>query len=139
MNEVEFGYRVRQALNEGTERLDYKTLYRLEQARKTALQHQKRAQEAAVWVPALQVAVAGAAPADGERSGGFRVWLYRMGLVAPLLALVIGFVGIYQWQRGLVIAELADLDFAVLLDETPLEAYADQGFTVLLRNERQQL
>ncbi len=137
MNEVEFGYRVRQALNEGAERLNYKTVYRLEQARKAALQHQTRAQEAAVWVPALQVAVAGGAPVDGERSGGFWVWLYRMGLVAPLLALVIGFVGIYQWQRAQTIAEIADLDFAVLMDETPLEAYADQGFTVLLRNEQQ--
>lgn len=138
MNEVEFGYRVRQALNEGLERLDYKTAYRLERARKTALARQKRPQEAAVWVPALQVAAAGGAPANGE-SSGFWVWLHRMGLVAPLLALVIGFVGIYQWQRAQAIAEIADLDFAVLLDETPLEAYADQGFTVLLRNEQQQL
>jgi hypothetical protein len=49
---------------------------------------------------------------------------------------VIGFVGIYQWQRAQAIAEIANLDFAVLLDETPLEAYADQGFSVLLRNEQ---
>ncbi|MFN9210593.1 MAG: DUF3619 family protein [Betaproteobacteria bacterium] len=31
--EQEFGYRVRQALNEGLERLDYPTLHKLEQAR----------------------------------------------------------------------------------------------------------
>lgn len=136
MNEVEFGYRVRQALNEGAERLDYRTVYRLEQARKAALARQKRPQEAAVWVPALQVAAVGSPPADGEPSA-FWVWLHRMGLIAPLVALVIGFVGIYQWQRAQTIAEIANLDFAVLLDETPLEAYADQGFTVLLRNERQ--
>jgi len=37
MNENEFGYRIRQALNEGAERLDYKTAYRLEQARRKAL------------------------------------------------------------------------------------------------------
>ena len=34
MNENEFGYRIRQALNEGLERLDYKTTYRLQQARR---------------------------------------------------------------------------------------------------------
>jgi hypothetical protein len=135
MNEVEFGYRVRQALNEGAERLDYRTVYRLEQARKAALARQKPTQEAAVWVPALQAAAASAVPTNGGASG-FWVWLHRMGLVAPLLALVIGFVGIYQWQRAQAIAEIANLDFAVLLDETPLEAYADQGFSVLLRNEQ---
>lgn len=136
MKEVEFGYRVRQALNEGLERLDYKTVYRLEQARKAALARQKQPQEVAVWVPALQVAAAGSVPTSGE-SSGFWVWLHRMGLIVPLLALVIGFVGIYQWQRAQTIAEIADLDFAVLMDETPLETYADQGFTVLLRNAQQ--
>lgn len=136
MKEVEFGYRIRQALNEGTERLDYRTTYRLEQARKAALARQKGPQEAAVWVPALQVAAAGAAPTD-DGSSGFWVWLQRMGLVAPLVALVVGFVGIYQWQRAQTIAQIADLDFAVLMDETPLEAYADKGFTVLLNNEQQ--
>lgn len=136
MNEVEFGYRVRQALNDGAERLDYKTVYRLEQARKAAVARQKQPRQAAAWVPALQVAAACTLPANGE-SSGFWVWLHRMGLVAPLLALAIGFVGIYQWQRAQAIAEIAALDFAVLMDETPLEAYADQGFTVLLRDERQ--
>lgn len=136
MNEVEFGYRVRQALNEGAERLDYRTVYRLEQARKAALARQKPAQEAAVWVPALQAAAVSTVPANGGPAG-FWVWLHRMGLVAPLLVLAIGFVGIYQWQRAQTIAQIADLDFAVLMDETPLEAYADQGFSVLLRNERQ--
>ncbi len=135
MNEVEFGYRVRQALNEGIERLDYRTVYRLERARNAALARQKATQEAAIWVPALQSAAAGAVPANGGLSGLW-VWLHRMGLVAPLLALVIGFIGIYQWQRLLAIAEIANLDFAVLMDETPLEAYADEGFSVLLKNER---
>jgi hypothetical protein len=136
MKEVEFGYRIRQALNEGAERLDYRTTFRLEQARKAALSHQKRSQESAVWVPALQVAAAGGAPSNGEVSGLW-VWLHRMGLVAPLLVLIVGFVGIYEWQRTQAIAEMANLDFAVLMDETPLEAYADQGFTVLLKNEQQ--
>ena len=52
MNENEFGYRIRQALNEGAERLDYKTAYRLEQARGKALAAH-RAQTAPAWRPVL--------------------------------------------------------------------------------------
>ena len=37
MNEKEFGYQIRQALNEAAAGLDYKTTYRLEQARAAAL------------------------------------------------------------------------------------------------------
>jgi len=58
------------------------------------------------------------------------------GLVAPLLALAVGFVAISQWQEQLEIERLAALDFAVLLDDGPLEAYADRGFGVLLQAER---
>ena len=44
-----------------------------------------------------------------------------------LLAVVIGFVGIYE-HAGIRrrISELADMDFAVLLDDVPLETYADK-------------
>jgi hypothetical protein len=37
MNDQEFGYRIRQALDEGADRLDYTTVYRLEAARQAAL------------------------------------------------------------------------------------------------------
>ena len=57
------------------------------------------------------------------------------GWVAPLLALAIGFVAISQWQEELEIKRLAALDFAVLLDEGPLDAYAGQVFGVLLQDE----
>jgi len=46
-------------------------------------------------------------------------------------------VVIGQWQQQLEIERLAALDFAVLLDEAPLEAYADRSFGVLLQDERQ--
>jgi hypothetical protein len=130
MNENEFAYRIRQALNEGAERLDYKTAYRLEQARGRALARHRVGVETPVWVPSLQTA--GAATSRGSVPTGFWTWLHRAGLAAPIAALVIGFVGIYQWQRTQTIEHLADLDFAVLLDETPLDTFADSGFGVLL-------
>jgi hypothetical protein len=127
MNENEFGYRIRQALNEGADRLDYKTAFRLEQARKKALAVHREA-SAPVWRPIL-VPAGGASFEDEGRIG----WAHRLGLAAPLLALLIGFVAIYQWQHEQRINHLADIDFAVLLDEAPIEAYADKGFGALLQ------
>jgi hypothetical protein len=128
MNENEFGYRIRQALNEGADRLDYKTAYRLEQARNKALAAH-RAGTAPAWRPVL-------VPAGGpsfENEGRVGWWAHRVGLAAPLLALLIGFVAIYQWQHEQRISQLADIDFAVLLDEAPIDAYADKGFGALLQ------
>jgi hypothetical protein len=133
MNENEFGYRVRQALNEGAERLDYKTAYRLEQARRKALAAH-RADAAPAYRPALLPA--GGPPLEEDGHVG---WAQRLGLAAPLLALVIGFVGIYQWQHEQRISELADIDFAVLLDEAPIDAYADRGFGALLQTNTDEI
>jgi hypothetical protein len=135
MNQDEFGFRVRQALNEGAEHLDFRTVHRLEQARSAALARQRHAGPATVRVPALQLATATASGVDG--GGTPWNWLRGAGWVAPLLAVAIGFVAISQWQKQREIERLAALDFAVLLDDGPLEAYADQGFGALLRAEQQ--
>ena len=63
MNENEFGYRIRQALDEGLARLDYRTTYRLQQARDTALGASAYRRAG----PGL-----GPRPADGRRSAGRR-------------------------------------------------------------------
>lgn len=135
MNQDEFGFRVRQALNDGAERLDYRAVLRLEQARSRALARQRRPGPATVRLPALQLAAAATSPPvpDGGRGWG---WLRGAGLAAPLVALAIGFVAISQWQEDREIARLAALDFAVLLDEGPLDAYADQSFGLLLQAEK---
>ncbi len=133
MNENEFGYRVRQALNEGAERLDYRITYRLEQARQKALAAH-RGQLAPAWRPVL-VAAGGPSFEDEGRTS----WMQRLGLAAPLLALVIGFVGIYEWQHQQRINQLADIDFAVLLDDAPIGAYADKGFGALLQTSTDEL
>lgn len=133
MNESEFGFRVRQALNEGAERVDYRTVFRLEQARTRALGRLRRSGPATVRLPALQLAGAGA-PAESGNGGAWH-WLRGAGLVAPLIALAIGFVVISDWQSQREAEYLAALDFAVLLDEGPLDAYADEGFGVLMQRE----
>ncbi|MGE5714084.1 MAG: DUF3619 family protein [Betaproteobacteria bacterium] len=129
MRQDEFGYRIRQALNEGLARLDYRTTFRLQQARQAALARHASAQPEVVWVPATQTA--GGPPVDA----GFGGWMVRLGLAAPLIALAIGFFGIYQYQESRRISEQADMDFAVLLDEVPLSTYADKGFGALLSQD----
>ena len=79
-----------------------------------ALARQRTGVPAPAWVPALQTA--GGPPVHDERIS----WLARLGLAAPLLAVAIGFVGIYEHQESRRILQLADIDFAVLLDDVPL-------------------
>lgn len=135
MNEIEFAFRIRQALNEGADSVNYKTVLRLEKARQLAASRAGAAsvaRPATVRMPALQLAMAGSPSTWREESSGLWSWLRGAGLVAPLLALVIGFVTIYEWHNRKLIEELADVDFAVLLDDAPIAAYADRGFSALL-------
>ncbi len=136
MNEKEFGYQVRQALNEAAAQLDYKTTYRLEQARAAAVARHRAPSATAAWSPAQQAV----ATSSGQSTLG---WFGSIGLATPLIALMVGFIGIYQWQqqqaREQRISDLAAMDFAVLMDETPIGAYADKGFGALLRGETEDL
>lgn len=136
MNETEFAYRVRQALNEGAEKLDYRVLLRLERARRTALARQKApaAQPLAIAVPGLALAAAG--HADIDPANPSRVWLRRVALLVPVLVLAVGFVAISRWREEQEIAEHANIDLAVLLDDTPIDTYADKGFGVMIRDEQ---
>jgi hypothetical protein len=132
MNEVEFGYRIRQALNEGVQRMDYKTTFRLEKARKAALERYRPTALEPAWVRPAQVVTASGPPADADRAGAWS-WLQRLGLVTPIVALMIGFVGVHEWQSARTLDEAAAIDFALLLDEAPVAAYADKGFGVFLK------
>ena len=137
MNEKEFGYQIRQALNEAAGKLDYKTTYRLEQARAAALARHRETSTAPAWAPALQAA-GGRSSDGGSRLG----WFGSFGVATPVLALIIGFIAIYQWQQPQTperMSDLAAMDFAVLMDQTPIRAYADKGFGLLLRGETEDL
>lgn len=139
MTEQEFAFRIRQALNEGADSVSYKASLRLEKARQLAVAQARGAAAAArpatVRLPALQLATAGGGGPVDAPGGGLWAWLRGAGLAAPLLVLVVGFIGIYEWHNRQFIEELADTDFAVLLDEAPIQAYADQGFGAMLRRQ----
>ena len=48
---------------------------------------------------------------------------------------MVGFVGIYQWQRVQAIERTAGVDLALLLDDSPIDTVADSGFSQLLKTQ----
>jgi hypothetical protein len=128
MNETdkEFAYRIRQGLDEGLDSLPEGTRLALHRARQRALERMPEAVVVPVWVPALRLA--------GDDGSTGHPWLRGLGLAAPLFALVVGLVGISQFQQERTVAEVADLDFAVLMDDTPIATYAHRGYGEVLRD-----
>jgi hypothetical protein len=126
-DDLNFAYKVRHALNEKLDELPASTTDRLAQARQLALARKK----AHVEVPlAVRMAKTELAPVGGFMSQ-FN-WLGRWSMLVPALALVIGMAGIYQYEQQERIADLAEIDAAVLSDELPLDAYLDHGFNAYL-------
>jgi hypothetical protein len=66
-------------------------------------------------------------------SGSNPVW-DNVGWIAPLVVLVFGLIGIAQWQQDSRINDIAELDIALLTDDVPPDAYADNGFLGFLKN-----
>ena len=127
-DDLNFAYKVRHALNEHLDELPASTTDRLAAARKAAMSRKK----AHVPVQVAQRQLAGNIGSLFSFAS-----LGRMGVVVPLLALVAGLAGIYQYEEQQHIAEIAELDAAVLSDELPLTAYLDQGFNAYLAQRGQ--
>ncbi|PRC91858.1 DUF3619 family protein [Solimicrobium silvestre] len=126
-NELEFAYQVRRALDERLAVMPESTANRLSAARKIAIARKKPESAAYAVAPARRFA--------GNFSHGFSNpfdgslnWLLRVGIAIPLLILVLGSFGIYQYEQERRINELAELDAAVLTDELPINAFLDHGF-----------
>jgi hypothetical protein len=117
-DDLNFAYKLRHALNERLDDLPAATTDRLAAARRAALAR-KKPEAPAGW---LQRVFAGAHDGRGT------VWAGRMSVAVPLLATAIGLASLYQYEQKQHIAELAEIDAAVLSDELPLTAYLDQGF-----------
>jgi hypothetical protein len=126
--DINFAYKVRHALNENLDHLPASTAERLAAARKLAVSRKK----AHAPVRVAQRALAGNIASFFSFSS-----LGRAGAVIPLLALVAGLAGVYQYEQEQRIAEIAELDAAVLSDELPLTAYLDHGFNAYLSQSGQ--
>lgn len=128
-DDINLAYKLRHALNENLDALPASTTERLAAARARALSRKKPD-----------------APVQAPRKAGRRFFdvdfhfsgasLGRLGAAIPLLALVVGLGGLYQYEQQQRIAELAELDAAVLADELPLTAYLDHGFNAYLESQQ---
>jgi hypothetical protein len=127
-DDINFAYKVRHALNDNLDHLPASTVERLAAARQLAVSRKK----AHAPVRVAQRALAGNIGAFFSFSA-----LGRAGAVIPLLALVAGLAGVYQYEQEQHIAEIAELDAAVLSDELPLTAYLDHGFNAYLAQSAQ--
>jgi hypothetical protein len=133
MNNVEernFGYRVRHALNEKLDTLPASTTDRLAAARKAAMARKKS--DAPLRVLVRQKALAGYGSAGSATGNEPFSWMARFGLILPLVVLVVGLFGIVQYEKQQRINETAELDAAMLTDDLPVVAYADHGFNAYL-------
>ena len=127
-DDLNLAYKIRHALNEHAEHLPPSTADRLALARKTAMARKKA--DAPVRVAQRQLA--------GNIGSLFSFpTLGRMAVVVPLLALVVGLAGIYQFEEQQRIADMAELDAALLSDDLPLTAYLDTGFNAYLEKRAQ--
>jgi hypothetical protein len=125
--DLNFAYKVRHALNENLDNIPASTAERLASARKIALSRKKNESPLRAWLP--QRAVAGDVGVFFDKPLS---WLGRMGLAVPVVVLVAGLIGIYQFEQQQRISETAEIDAAVLADELPLSAYLDHGFNAYL-------
>jgi hypothetical protein len=127
-DDLNFAYKVRHALNEHAEQLPSPTVDRLAAARKAALAR-KKPHAPVKAAPRQRVGNIGSLFSFSS--------LGRLAVIVPLLFLVVGLAGIYHVEEQQRIAELAELDAAVLSDELPLTAYLDTGFNAHLEKRAQ--
>jgi hypothetical protein len=115
MNEMQFGRRIRQLLNQGTH-VSPKVAERLRRARELALarQHPEPA-PAFAWADSALV-----------RFGGWGGFALRVLL--PLAMVVASGIALYAWEQNQRAAELEEIDAQLLTDDLPIDAYLDRGF-----------
>ena len=116
MNETQerqFGYRIRQILNQGTHEVKPGVAQRLAVARQRALERVS-AEPALVWADNVTGNVGWAGLA--------------VRVLVPLLMLVACAGAIYTWQQNQRAAEIEEVDAQLLTDDLPIDAYLDRGF-----------
>jgi hypothetical protein len=120
MNELQFGNKIRQILNQGT-RLEAPIAERLRAARERARERRKReAEPALAWAGNVL-----------GRFGGYGGIALRVLLPAALL--IAGLAGIYVWDRNQRVADTEEIDTMLLTDDLPIDAYLDKGFEAWLK------
>lgn len=103
-----------QLLNRSANQLDRETLDKLQAARRIALQHQCREQQAPVLAWLTEHGVIHHGSASYHRA-------YNFGMAALLVAVLFG--SALYWQQ--MSSDHSDIDLAILTDDLPVEMYVD--------------
>lgn len=136
MNELETALLIRRALDKSTERLPYKTVHRLENARKLALSRMNAV--ASETATAQSVSRNGSSSLSLSSSPSSFGWVGTMaGAVAPVILVIAGLIGASHWSDQKRAEEVAEVDAAMLADDLPIALYADRGFGVFIKNNQQ--
>lgn len=109
-------------MNERLDDLPENISAKLANARAKAIKRKKKSMP--LYVSFFQQIFAGVS----SGTSGNVSWTNRLGLSLPILVLVVGMAGIFHHEQQRQIREIADIDIAVLSDELPPSAYADNGF-----------
>jgi hypothetical protein len=118
MNELQFGNKIRQALNEGAH-LDANIAERLRAAREQALAR-RHPEGRLAWADNVT-----------GRLGG--VSGISLRVLLPLLVVAVGLFAIRNWQQTQRVSEVEEIDASVLAGDLPLDAYLDKGFEAWLK------
>lgn len=119
MNEQHFANRARQHLNRGLQSIPPATVNRLSAARELALSHQR--------VTVFKGALAGS-------SSHFHFEIAHPSRWLATLALLAGIAGYVYWNGQEQVAELSEIDSALLADDVPIGALTDKGFDTWLKD-----
>ena len=131
-----FGMSIAARLSDAADALPNDIFERLRVARSQAVA--KRKMVAAPRTAAVVVANGSSATLSfggGSDDEDFGLWS-RITSALPLIALMIGLVGIHLFHNERRANELAEIDAALLSDDLPPAAYTDPGFVQFLKAKR---
>lgn len=131
MSQEHLGRLVAKSLDQNLENLPPHLTQGLEKARALAIS-KKKPEKSYAWNFSFNFAGMGSSSKSDKTGHGS--WLKSLGSIAPIIVLLVGLAGIAQWQQDARIDDIADIDAALLSDEVPPDAYADNGFWVFLKN-----
>ncbi|MDR2127981.1 MAG: DUF3619 family protein [Burkholderiaceae bacterium] len=128
------GLRIAARLTQGAQTLPHDISERLRAARMQALARQKQAATAAELRAASAIwgGGSGATATAGLGDEALGLW-GRLASAALMLAMAVTLVMVIGWQDDNRMAELAEIDSALLTDDLPPIAYTDAGFMEYLR------
>ena len=141
MNEQKFSKLLRPWLDASAQKLNYRTVHRLEVGRKAAI----NAIGSAVLNGSVgtstntntMISNSGSLLMGGGDQDRWSIW-NKLSIGFSALVLVVGMFAISDW-RAETDAEESAVEVAQLLtDDLPLTAYADHGFGVFMKNTRQE-